>query len=88
MTTLKIICGLIFLLLGLGYLYQPKFILRVNAFFRNYFFNDVYILRRRKLGIFFLLLSLIAFYMGLTALFRERKPNFLKPKEKQTLSIK
>lgn len=73
MTTLKILCGIIFLLLGLGYLYQPNLILRINAFFRNYLFNDRFLLERRKWGIFFLLLSFIAFYMGLTALLRNQK---------------
>ncbi|GEM_PF-1607560 len=85
MTALKIVCGIIFLLLGFGYLYQPRIILRFNAFFRNYLFNDRFLLERRKLGVFFLLLSLIAFYMGLTALFRERERSrqsiFSVPKE-------
>jgi hypothetical protein len=76
MTTLKILCGIIFFLLGLGYLYQPNFILRINVFFRNYLFNDRFLLERRKWGIFFLLLSVIAFYMGITALLRNEKKQF------------
>lgn len=81
MITLKIIFGIIFFFLGLGYLYQPNFILRVNIFFRNYFFNDRYLLERRKWGVFFLLLSLIAFYMGIAALLRSPKgKSILSPK--------
>jgi len=84
MTTLKILCGIIFFLLGLGYLYQPNLILRINAFFRNYLFNDRFLLERRKWGIFFLLLSFIAFYMGITALLRsEKKQLIILPKIEQ-----
>ncbi len=73
MAILKVFCGILFFFLGLGYLYQPKFILRINTFFRNYVFNDRFILERKKWGIFFLLLSMIAFYMGITALLRNDK---------------
>lgn len=70
MSVLKILFGLIFFLVGIGYLYRPKLILWMNAFFRDYLFSDRFLLERKKWGIFFLLLSFIAFYMGLTTLLR------------------
>ncbi|MBI5623460.1 MAG: hypothetical protein HY924_06765 [Elusimicrobia bacterium] len=62
---LKVVVGLFFLLLGLGYLYRPGLIQRMNEFIREQLFNDARIsLERRKWGIFFLLLSLLFIYMG------------------------
>lgn len=57
--------GIFFFLLGLGYLYRPNAIERINAFLREYVFNDAYIaLERRKWGIFFLLVSFLLLYVG------------------------
>ena len=65
----KIGIGTIFLLLGLGYLYRPDLIERMNAFLRETLLNDSYIaLERRKWGAFFLLVAFLFLYMGLTAL--------------------
>lgn len=67
--TAKIVVGLFFLALGLGYLYRPDLIARMNKVLREYILNDAYIaLERRKWGTFFLLLSLLFIYMGYTAL--------------------
>lgn len=66
---LKIAVGLLFGLLGLGYLYRPDLIERMNAVLRDYLLNDSYIaLERRKWGMFFLLLSFLFLYMGWSAL--------------------
>ncbi|OGS39567.1 MAG: hypothetical protein A2506_04735 [Elusimicrobia bacterium RIFOXYD12_FULL_66_9] len=66
---LKIVVGFVCGLLGLGYLYRPDLIERMNAVLRDYLLNDSYIaLERRKWGIFFVLLSFLFLYMGLTAL--------------------
>lgn len=66
---LKILVGLGSLLLGLGYLYRPDLIERMNAVLRDYFLNDAYIaLERRKWGMFFLLVSFLFLYMGWAAL--------------------
>ena len=66
---LKILIGLISGLLGLGYLYRPDLIERMNAVLRDYLLNDAYIaLERRKWGMFFLLLSFLFLYMGWSAL--------------------
>jgi len=68
---LKILVGLASLLLGLGYLYRPDLIERMNAVLRDYVLNDAYIaLERRKWGMFFLLVSFLFLYMGWSALSR------------------
>ena len=61
--------GCVFFLVGLGYLYQPRLMERVNAFIREYFLNDSYIaLHRQKWGTFFLLLALLLIYLGYVGL--------------------
>ena len=45
---LKIVAGLAFLLLSLGYLYRPVWILRLNALGRAFIFNDTYVLLYRR----------------------------------------
>ncbi|MFH1726402.1 MAG: hypothetical protein ABII00_17465 [Elusimicrobiota bacterium] len=66
----KVGIGIFFFLLGLGYLYRPALIERMNAFLREYLLNDAYIaLERRKWGVFFLLVSFLFLYMGYTALY-------------------
>lgn len=68
---LKVALGLLFFLLGMGYLYRPGWIERMNALLREYFLNDAYIaLERRKWGMFFLLLSFLFLYMGYASLGR------------------
>ncbi len=61
----EFVLGLIFLGLGLGYLYRPDIISRINSFFRETVFNDAYFnLERKKWGVFFLLLSLLFLYVS------------------------
>jgi hypothetical protein len=68
---LKIVVGLLSGLLGLGYLYRPDLIERMNAVLRDYLLNDAYIaLERRKWGMFFLLVSFLFLYTGWAALAR------------------
>ncbi len=68
---LKIAVGLLCGLLGLGYLYRPDLIERMNAVLRDYLLNDSYIaLERRKWGLFFLLVAFLFLHMGWTALGR------------------
>ncbi|MFI5346264.1 MAG: hypothetical protein ACHQ51_07815 [Elusimicrobiota bacterium] len=65
----KLGVGFLSMLLGLGYLYRPDLIERMNAVLREYFLNDAYIaLERRKWGFFFLLISFLFYYMGWAAL--------------------
>ncbi len=57
--------GAIFLLAGMGYLYRPDIVSRVNTFFRDSLFNDAHLkLERKKWGVFFLQLSLFFIYVG------------------------
>ena len=66
---LKILLGLGFFLLGLGYLYRPDLIERINAVLRESLLNDAHIaLQRRKWGMFFLLLSFLFLYMAYTTM--------------------
>ncbi|MBI4349388.1 MAG: hypothetical protein HY553_21305 [Elusimicrobia bacterium] len=67
----KVFAGCVFFALGLGYLYRPDLIERMNALLREYVLNDAHLaLERRKWGMFFLLLSFLFLYMGYTALNR------------------
>lgn len=67
----KLAVGFLSLLLGLGYLYRPDLIERMNALLREYLLNDAYIaLERKKWGAFFLLVAFLFLYMGWTALIR------------------
>lgn len=68
---LKLFIGVAATVLGLGYLYRPDIIERVNAVLRATLFNDAYIaLERKKWGAFFLLVGFLFLYMALTALTR------------------
>ena len=65
----KIVVGLLSGLMGLGYLYRPDLIERMNAVLRDYVLNDAYIaLERRKWGMFFLLVSFLFLYVGWSGL--------------------
>ncbi len=67
----KITVGFAAFILGLGYLYRPDVIERMNALIREYLLNDAHIaLERKKWGAFFLLIGFLFLYMGLTALGR------------------
>ena len=67
----KLAVGFASLLLGLGYLYRPDLIERLNALMREYLLNDAYIaLERKKWGAFFLLAAFLFLYMGWTSLSR------------------
>jgi hypothetical protein len=65
----KLAVGLVSLALGLGYLYRPDLIERMNALLREYLLNDAYIaLERKKWGTFFLLVAFLFLYMGWASL--------------------
>jgi uncharacterized protein YjeT (DUF2065 family) len=66
---LKIFFGLLFVLLGLGYIYKPEIIERINRLIRETFLNDSYVaLHRRNWGFLLVLLGAVLVYMGLTRL--------------------
>lgn len=61
--------GVFFFLVGLGYLYQPRLMERVNNLIRECFLNDSYIaMHRQKWGTFFLLVALLLVYLGYVGL--------------------
>jgi hypothetical protein len=67
----KLAVGVMCLVLGLGYLYRPDLIERMNALLREYLLNDAYIaLERKKWGAFFLLAAFLFLYMSWTSLAR------------------
>jgi len=64
---IKIFFGLLFILLGLGYIYKPEAIERLNRLIRETFLNDSYVaLHRRNWGFLLLLMGAVLIYMGLS----------------------
>ncbi|MCX5791657.1 MAG: hypothetical protein NTY45_05475 [Elusimicrobia bacterium] len=66
---LKLFFGLLFVLLGLGYIYKPEVIERLNRLIRETFLNDSYLaLHRKNWGFLLVLLGGVLVYMGLSNL--------------------
>jgi len=66
---IKIFFGLVLLLLGLGYIYKPGVIERINKLIRETFLNDSYVaLHRRNWGFLLLLIGGVLLYMGIARL--------------------
>lgn len=64
---LKIFFGLLFVLLGLGYIYKPGVIERINRLIKETFLNDSYVaLHRRNWGFLLLLIGAVLVYMGVS----------------------
>ncbi len=71
MLNIKLICGIVLLFLGYIYLYKPKLVMKINSYAKEFLFNDAYVLlRRKRIGVVFILLAVIAFYMVWTSLIR------------------
>ena len=69
---IELTLGVITAVLGLGYLYRPDIIARMNSFLRDYLFNDAHMaLERKKWGAFFLMMGFLLLYMGYTALLNQ-----------------
>lgn len=67
----KIAAGLFCFVAGLGYLFRPDIIERVNALIKNTLLNDSYIaLERKKWGAFLLLIGFLLLYMGISRILR------------------
>ncbi|MBU2574694.1 MAG: hypothetical protein KKH28_11525 [Elusimicrobia bacterium] len=63
---LKILFGLVILLLGLGYIYKPDVIERLNNLLKETLLNDSYVaLQRKKWGFFLVLMGSLLLYMGI-----------------------
>lgn len=68
MFLLRLSMGFLLFALGLGYLFQPKTILRFNALMRDLFFNDSRVLlNNRKIGILIILIALLFLALSLTS---------------------
>ena len=66
---LKLTAGVVCFFLGLGYLYRPDLIARMNALIKEYLLNDAHIaLERKKWGTFFLLMAFLFLYMAFTTI--------------------
>ena len=64
---LKILFGLVIFLLGLGYIYKPDVIERINKVLKETLLNDSYVaLQRKKWGFFLVLMGSILLYMGIS----------------------
>ena len=64
---LKIFFGLVFVLLGLGYVYKPEIIERINRLIKETFLNDSYVaLHRKNWGFLLLLVGGVLIYMGVS----------------------
>ena len=66
---LKLFFGLVLLLLGLGYIYKPEIVERLNQLLKETLLNDSYAaLHRRKWGVLLVLIGALLIYMGLSRL--------------------
>jgi hypothetical protein len=66
MAFVQLIIGFILFVLGIGYLFRPQLILRLNAFIRDNFLKDsIVLLSHRRIGMMLLLLSFILIAMTL-----------------------
>lgn len=64
---LKIFFGLMLGLLGLGYIYKPQVIERLNRMIKETFLNDSYVaLHRKNWGFLLLLVGGVLIYMGVS----------------------
>jgi hypothetical protein len=62
---LWVILGFLLVIVGLGYAFDPKGILRMNAFMRDNFFKDSYVLLKgRRIGILLVVLGFILLAVG------------------------
>lgn len=66
---IKLFFGLVLVLLGLGYIYKPEAIERVNRLIKETFLNDSYVaLHRKNWGFLLLLIGGVLLYMGIARL--------------------
>ena len=60
MFLLRLSLGFLLFILGLGYLFQPKTILRFNAYMRDLLFNDSrVVLGNKRIGALLILISFL-----------------------------
>jgi uncharacterized protein YjeT (DUF2065 family) len=65
MFLLRMSLGFLFVVVGLGYLFDPKAILRLNAVMRDYLFRDSFVLLNgKRIGSWLLVLGFILLAFG------------------------
>ena len=65
----KTLAGFLLCILGMGYLFRPDIIERINYLIKETLLNDSHLaLEHKKWGTFFILLGFLLFYMGINAL--------------------
>jgi hypothetical protein len=65
MHTIKFVLSIFFLFIGFIYLYNTNAVMKINLYARQFLFNDAYVLLyRKKIGVLFILLSIIFLYMA------------------------
>ena len=71
MFLLRLSLGFLFVVIGLGYLLDPKAILRLNAVMRETFFKDSHVLLNgKRIGSWLMLLGFILLALGYIATVR------------------
>lgn len=78
----KIVLGLGFLIVSVGYLYRPVWILKINSWGKALLFNDGHLLLyRRRRGLLFLLTSVLFLYSGFINLTARWKEDIVRDRE-------
>ncbi len=69
MILIKIILGLLFCFFGMALMFKPIIIKRSLCLIKELILNESFLLiERRKLGLLFVLVGLLLFYMGMSRL--------------------
>ena len=67
MFLLRLSLGILLVIIGFGYLSDPKAIVRVNAFMRDTFFKDSHVLLNgKRIGIWLILIGFILLALSYT----------------------
>jgi hypothetical protein len=65
---LRISLGFLFVIIGLGYVFDPKAILRVNAIMRDVFFKDSHVLLNgKRIGSLLIVVGFVLLALGYQA---------------------
>lgn len=74
-----LLVSIVSFLIGLVYFYQPKLIITFNNFMKKVFFNDTQVLlNRKKIGIIYVLLSVVIFFIGVYIPYLQQNKEFIK----------
>lgn len=92
MLTFKLLLGVLFFIFAWVLLFKPNLLLNLNRVIRERVFNDrIILMERKKLSVFFFCLSILALYIGLTALIKSKetqgKDNWIIERNKFTMYL-